>query len=143
MHACCYRVVGALIWQGDRLLMFERNTPPKGIACPAGHMDTALSPYAAMCKEVYEEVGLTVTSAKLLLHPIHLLPPCRRQQAAQENYGHLWFVYQAEVEDYEVKHSEREAKNPQWYTVEEIRELARAGRLEADWVSIFTKLFLL
>lgn len=64
---CDHASVGVLISSPDGLLVFERATPPAGIAPVAGHLDRHGGPEAAAHAEVTEEVGLTVTHLHLLL----------------------------------------------------------------------------
>ena len=135
MSKCCYSVVGVLIWNDeDQLLMFERNTPPEGIACPAGHIDEHGTPEQAAINEVQEEVGLSVT----FLRPIwqgYLPYRCRRQSDNGDG-GHVWFIYSAGVENFEVEASDRETRNAQWYDIAEIAMLAQNGKLEPAWKDI-------
>jgi 8-oxo-dGTP pyrophosphatase MutT (NUDIX family) len=138
MSECCYSVVGVLIWNDeDQLLMFERNTPPEGIACPAGHIDEHGIPEQAAINEVREEVGLSVTSLRSLWQGY--LPYRCRRQGEHGDGGHAWFIYSASVEDEEIVASDRETRNVQWYSINEIGALAHGGKLEPAWKEILKK----
>lgn len=121
MKPCCNHVVGVLIHDGDgRLLMFQRNTPPVGVAPVAGHVDDHGNPEDAAVAEVREEVGLTVTRLWPLLS--RWLPNvCRRPSPA--GIGHHWTVYRADTDGH-VYADPREARHPRWYTPAEVQALA-------------------
>ena len=137
---CCYSVVGVMIWHHDKLLMFERNTPPAGIACPAGHIDEHGTHRKAALTEVQEEVGITLDTEQLHFKCAGYLPyKCRRQNPDVEG-GHTWFLYEAYVDGDQFVASERETRNAHWYTRKEVQQLARDGKLEPAWLHWLTEL---
>jgi len=137
---CCYSVVGVMVWHHNTLLMFERNTLPPGIACPAGHIDDHGTHRKAALVEVQEEVGITLDTEQLHFRAAGYLPyKCRRQNPEEEG-GHTWFVYEAQVEDAQFSASERETKNAHWYTRNEVRAYAESGKLEPAWLHWLTEL---
>ncbi|MFE3517574.1 NUDIX hydrolase [Streptomyces sp. NPDC059166] len=91
---CDHTSVGVLIPGPEGLLMFERATPPTGLAPVAGHIDQHGSPEQAARSEVAEEVGLTVTR----LHPLLTQwRPNRCRRTPTGPVGHQWWILQAEV----------------------------------------------
>ncbi|MFC3981410.1 NUDIX hydrolase [Streptosporangium jomthongense] len=114
--------VGVLITSQDRYLMFERATPPVGIAPVAGHVDDHGIPADAARAEVFEEVGLTVDSLSLVTsgwRPNR----CRRPVPAGGLPGHYWTIFQAQVSG-TLNSSAREARNARWLDRPEIQRLA-------------------
>ena len=115
---CDNRSVGVLIQRGGMWLVFERATPPAGVAPVAGHVDDHGSPEAAAVAEVSEEVGLTVVGLELLLN-VTLPNVCRRPGGDH----HEWWVYRAGVYG-DVAASERETRNPRWVAGRDLQDLA-------------------
>ncbi len=116
---CDHTSVGAIIFgpNGD-ILMFERGTPPWGIAGPAGHCDGDTYEQA-LRKEVFEEVGLQVTTATFIA-AFQIKKACRRP--FDTTPYHDWQFYIAEVAG-EIQASIRETRNVRWYSLEEIEQL--------------------
>lgn len=128
---CDRTSVGVLISSPEGLLVFERATPPAGLAPVAGHVDQHGSPEQAARNEVAEEVGLTVTHLHPLLtqwRPNH----CRR--STTEPAGHQWWIFQAQVSG-TLRPSAREVRAPRWIHPDELQHHAlrtaayAAGRL--------------
>lgn len=134
---CDHTSVGVLIEDGQgRLLMFERATPPAGIAPPAGHGDDHGDPKQAARTEVAKEVGLTVVSLTQVSggwQPNR----CRRQTEEGRTAGHHWTIYRAEVTG-GLRPSPRETRNARWLTRAQIQDLvdrtaaAARGEVPAD-----------
>ena len=116
--------VGALIEKDGKFLLIDRNLHPFGFACVAGHVDEGESPEVALEREVREECGLIVESAKLVAE----------EEVTQKNkctYGveqHKWFVFSCTVSG-DLKTNEQEVKSSGWYTPTEIKEL----KVEPVW----------
>ncbi|GLW26499.1 hypothetical protein Mame01_65410 [Microbispora amethystogenes] len=108
---CDHTSVGVLISSPAGLLMFERGTPPTGIAPVAGHIDQHGSPEQAAIAEVAEEVGLAVTHLDLLLTAWRL-NRCRRSISGEA--GHRWWIYQAQATG-PLRPSSREVRAPDGY----------------------------
>ncbi|MEU5898752.1 NUDIX hydrolase [Streptomyces venezuelae] len=117
---CDHASVGVLISSPSGLLVFERATPPAGIAPVAGHVDEHGGPEQAARAEVTEEVGLTVTHLHPLLNqwrPNH----CRRTPIGP--VGHRWWIFQAEVSG-TLRPSPREVSAPRWLRPTRLRQYA-------------------
>lgn len=124
MRACCNQVVGVIIHdRAGRLLMFQRATPPAGVAPAAGHVGEHGDPEAAAIAEVREEVGLTVTGLELLA--TRWLPDScgSRQLPGPQGFDHHWSIYRADVTGV-VAVDVREAVNPRWCTPAQVQALA-------------------
>lgn len=94
------------------LLVFERATPPAGIAPVAGHIDQHGGPEQAAHTEAAEEVGLEVTHLHLLLQQWR---PNRCRRPTKDTVGHRWWIYQAEASG-PIRPSTREVRAPDGYT---------------------------
>lgn len=124
---CDNTSVGVLISDGaGRWLVFDRNTPPAGVAPAAGHVDDHGGWEAAAVAEVREELGLNITSLREIAHGWRD-NACRRS-AGGRGTGHSWKIYLAEVTG-ELAPSQRETRNARWLTTAELQELA--GRTAA------------
>ncbi len=119
---CDNRSVGVLIRDRvGRLLMFERVTPPVGVAPPAGHVDDHGGADDAARAEVAEEVGLTVTSLRPVL--VRWQPNVCRRLPGPDGVGHTWTVYEAQAAG-AVAAAPREARRPRWLAAGEVQALA-------------------
>lgn len=107
---CDHTSVGVLISSPAGLLVFERATPPAGIAPVAGHIDTHCSPEQAAIAEVTEEVGLTVTRLHMLHHGWRA-NRCRR--ATNGAAGHQWTLFEAQTSG-QLQPSPREVRAPRF-----------------------------
>lgn len=127
-RVCDHTSVGVLIAEARGLLLFERATPPVGIAPVAGHVDDHGDAEQAARNEVREELGLTVTSVHLLIEqwrPNH----CRRTSA--DPAGHQWSVFQARFSG-ELRPSAREVRAPRWVPMDQVQQLAMRTAALAD-----------
>jgi|SRR3989338_5794792 len=122
--------VGALIKKDNKYLLIDRNVPPYGFGCPAGHIDGDEATEKAIRREVTEETGLTVESLKLAANGEVEENVCSKGVTV-----HFWYIFDCKVSG-ELKMNEREAKSIGWYTREEIKRL----KLEPAWVYWFNKL---
>ncbi|MFF9157628.1 NUDIX hydrolase [Streptomyces sp. NPDC014846] len=125
---CDHTSVGVLISSRRALLVFDRATPPAGVAPVAGHVSHHGGPYQAARAEVSEEVGLTVTHLHLLLNqwrPNH----CRRTPTGP--VGHRWWIFQAEVSG-SLRPSPREVRDPRWVHPDQLHEHALRTASYAD-----------
>lgn len=126
-----------LIWKNDKLLLIERKLFPFGFAPPAGHVDDKGSFENAAREEVQEEVGLTSLKIKLIAEG-KKENPCRRKGGT----WHYWKIYEVETTG-EIKRSEDETKQVNWFSQNQIRKLANrtneylAGKIsEEDWQNL-------
>lgn len=119
---CDHRVVGVLITNPDHeYLMFTRNTPPAGIAPPAGHVDDHGTPVDAAIAETREEVGLTVTNLHLVMNGY--LPNACRRDPGDQDHGHWWEIFAAETTG-TLNPNPREARDPSWVSPGDVAHLA-------------------
>ncbi len=124
---------GAVIRKGDKLLLIDRVKPPFGLAGPAGHIDEGETPEAAVRREVEEETGLEVASAKLLFDEFVEWNECSKGTT-----GHHWYVYECQTKG-EIKLADAEASAFDWFNVEDLRDV----ELESVWEYWFEKMELL
>lgn len=98
MKACDNASAGVLITDPQgRYLVFERPTPPWGLAPVAGHVFDEHDNYEhAAIQETLEEVGLTIA----FLNPAieGWLPNACRRGPGPEGTGHFWRIYTAAVD---------------------------------------------
>ncbi|MFE9367831.1 NUDIX hydrolase [Streptomyces sp. NPDC006978] len=134
---CDHESVGVLISSPSGLLVFERATPPAGIAPVAGHVDQHGGPEQAARAEVTEEVGLTVTHPHLLLDQWR---PNRCRRLPNGPVGHHWWIFEVEVSG-SLRPSAREVRAPRWIRPDQLQQHAlrtaayangRLGREEFD-----------
>ncbi|MEU6230537.1 NUDIX hydrolase [Streptomyces sp. NPDC047042] len=119
---CCdHTSVGVLISSPAGLLVFERATPPAGIAPVAGHVDQHGSPEQAAHAETAEEVGLAVTHLHLLLT---MWRPNRCRRPAVDRVGHNWWIYQAQASG-PIRPSAREVRAPRWIHPDKLQQHAQ------------------
>jgi ADP-ribose pyrophosphatase YjhB (NUDIX family) len=127
--------VGVLVWRDEKLLLIERARGAVGFALPAGHVDDDSSYEESAKRELQEEVGLIAQKLTLVAEG-RKENSCRRQDGT----WHYWKLYQAETVG-EVERSIDETKQANWYTKEEIKELAyrtqmymKGGISNEEWV---------
>jgi 8-oxo-dGTP pyrophosphatase MutT (NUDIX family) len=82
--------VGAIIKneKGEYLVQY-RLREPVGLAMPAGHIDDGESPEEALGRELLEETGIGMESAKLVFHGYIENNPC-----GSGHTGHDWWAYE-------------------------------------------------
>ncbi|MBU1104602.1 NUDIX domain-containing protein [Candidatus Parcubacteria bacterium] len=116
---CDNKSVGMLVRRDERVLLIERGKPPFGFAPPAGHVDDKGSFENAAREEIEEEVGLSPTELKLVVEG-KKNNPCRREGGS----WHYWKIYEVDTEG-EIKRSKDETKQAGWFTLDQIKSLAR------------------
>jgi ADP-ribose pyrophosphatase YjhB (NUDIX family) len=110
--------VGGVIERNGRYLLFNRRKYPFQYTLPAGHWNwQEADPQDALVREVYEETGLRVITAKLLYQEDVLGDTCRRGSDI-----HYWHLYRCICEG-EPRTDEDEGDFISWYTPEQIRQL--------------------
>lgn len=118
---CDNASVGVLIFDGrNRLLVFDRATPPWGVAPPAGHVDEHGETWQAAQAEVAEEVGLHAFDLRLAGRGWRD-NRCRRRPGPTGD-GHQWWIYRARVVG-TLTPSVRETRNARWLTAQELQAL--------------------
>jgi ADP-ribose pyrophosphatase YjhB (NUDIX family) len=116
---CDHTSVGMLVWNNGKLLLIERMKFPFGFAMPAGHVDGDATFEIAARRELGEEVGLNALEIEHVLD-IRKDNPCRREDGT----WHHWKLYRVEVSG-ELSRSLEETKQAKWFTVDEIKSLAK------------------
>jgi 8-oxo-dGTP pyrophosphatase MutT (NUDIX family) len=132
---CCGTSVGVLIRDGaGRLLMITRGWHPVGVAPVAGHVADAHDDAAgAVVAEVSEEVGLSVTSHRIVWEG--WLPNLCASPPAFPVPGHRWSVAVATVSG-ELSPDPVETRGASWYDDGQVEELAaRTLRWGRGWVT--------
>lgn len=123
-RVCDHTSVGILAFdQEGRLLLIDRKKGAPGLAPPAGHVDDHGTPEDAARAELFEEVGLTAISLRLLKEG-RKENPCRREGGS----WHYWRVYSAHARG-EIRVSLDETKGHYWITSEECERLVKADTL--------------
>lgn len=125
---CDHAAVGVLISSPAGLLVFERARPPAGIAPVAGHVDQHGGPEQAARDEVGEEVGLAVTSLRLLTTAWR---PNRCRRPTSDRVGHHWSIYRAEAFG-EIRPSAKEVRAPRWLLPEQLQQYAHRTAAYAE-----------
>lgn len=135
-NPCPRKSVGAVIknGQGDYLCLYRLKFP-KGLAFVAGHLDYTNQPkgvlelpFLGLKREVFEESGLTVIEARLVLQQT-FSNPC-----SGGFDGHEWFVY--EVTDYRGTHQLQEPDKHawvRWLNREAIQEFIQRNDCDPAW----------
>jgi len=118
---CSNKSAGTIVKENGKILLIERKNIPYGFACPAGHVDRGEDFETCAKRELFEETGLKAIKTRLLAEG--------RQEGICKRGGtfHSWKVYEAEVQG-EIKPSEREIKQVDWYPIDKIREFAGRTR---------------
>lgn len=127
---CSEKSAGTIIRKNRRILLIDRAFFPLGWACPAGHVKKGESAKGAASRETKEEVGLRVTSAKLLLSKKRISNKC-----VKSSKFHDWNVFECRVAG-RVRLNKGEAKGSGWFFPEEIVKL----KLEPIWEKWFKEL---
>ena len=116
------------------LLVFERASPPAGIAPVAGHLDQHGGPEQAARAEVAEEVGLTVIWLRLMATAWR---PNRCRRPSNDRVGHHWWIFRAQASG-ELRPSAREVRAPRWLHPDQLQQYAHrtaayaAGQLDQE-----------
>ena len=118
MSKCDHKSVGMLVWKEGKLLLIERMQFPVGFAVPAGHVDGDATFEESAKRELGEEVGLVATDLKLVAEG-RKENQCKREDGS----WHYWKLYSVEATG-ELKRSESETKRADFYSIEEIKQLA-------------------
>jgi 8-oxo-dGTP pyrophosphatase MutT (NUDIX family) len=138
---CDNKSVGIIVRNPDgAIALLKRARFPFGYAPVAGHVDDHGSPAQAAVDETIEEIGLTITTEDL--HPTEIAATrfnnhCRRRGGT----FHDWWVFTVDHYGGYITPSAEETEGADWYTVEEIQQLAdrtvqyQAQMIEQqDWI---------
>ena len=121
---------GAIIERDGKYLLINRAVPPLGFAGVAGHIDEGEDGRQAIMREIREEVGLEMNSAKILFEEELDWNWCSKGVGS-----HYWYIFECGVSG-EVKRNRREVKSIDWYLKDKIKTL----KLEPVWEYWFKKL---
>lgn len=106
------------------------------IEIPAGGVEPYENVYEAICREVKEETGLTITkfinnfqseiSENRIHDKNHVFSPFICQQSLKTNGGLPWvgFVFRCEVTG-EINIQKKEAKDPRWISIDELKKILK------------------
>ncbi|WP_405123255.1 NUDIX hydrolase [Pseudomonas sp. M20] len=96
---------GLIIEKDDKLLLIKKADPfyKEKYSIVAGHVNRHETPVEAIKREVYEELGLTLSNPRLITPAFELNDACRHNADR-----HLWFVFKADLPDgdYQLDSSE-------------------------------------
>jgi ADP-ribose pyrophosphatase YjhB (NUDIX family) len=126
---------GALVRRDGKTLLFKRTRFPLGWTIPAGHVEEGADPEAEMRREVREETGLVVATARRVWPDAPAIADACRRGADR----HRWHLYDVEVEAGGVRLNE-EGSEHAWQTDAQIGALGAAGLLVAPVRAIFLRL---
>ena len=127
--------VGAVIQNDeDKYLLIERRNPPFGFAGIAGHIDEGESRIDALLREIFEESGLRVSIYELIFEEEIRNNTCKRGVNI-----HIWHLYECCCSG-RLRIEKVGAKSIDWYSKEEIQQMANNGKLEPVWKYWFKKL---
>jgi len=123
---------GVIVECNGKYLMLDRENPPPGFACPAGHVDEDEEPKVAAIREVFEETGIKLEDIEFI---------CEEEIDSFEisqcqNLPHYWYLYKVSVASEDFVLNKEEEKSLAWYTIDEIKKL----NLEEVWEYLFEKL---
>jgi len=113
--------VGALIYEGDRILMVQRGKPPlEGLwSLPGGLVETGESLADAVRREVREETGLEVRPLGVL----EIFERIMRDAQGAAEYHYVLIDYVCTVEGGE-RHAGDDACRAEWVRRRELKKLA-------------------
>jgi len=98
-----HQVVKAVIKNPKgQILFIERRTYPFGISIPAGHIEKNETPRQALKREVFEETGLRVKHANLILKTLNMKNSCRAGVDLHDWYAYECTVEGTPIENYEI-----------------------------------------
>lgn len=76
MRRICKRVAAGIVFEGDRFLIAKKNSGLKQWEFPGGKIEPGETPEAALKRELYEELGMTVDVGALYATSRVALPDC-------------------------------------------------------------------
>lgn len=106
--------VAALIIKDNKILLTERRTYPFGLEIPVGHLEYNETLEQALERELYEEVGLKVSSSTLLAQMEQPVSHCRYGSDIEE-----WAVFLVEYQGSDFV-SNHEIEAIAWFPVNKI-----------------------
>ena len=116
--------VAALIKDGNKYLLIDRARLPYGFACVAGHIDENETFQKALEREVLEEIGVEVTTSRLVFQG-----ELEKNTCGKGANVHHWFVFKVNYKG-ELKIDTKEVKSIGWYTKKEIKNLNKPNAFD-------------
>ncbi len=112
--------VGAIIFQGDRILMAQRGKPPLlgWWSLPGGALETGEALADAVAREVLEETGLVVKPLRVF----EIFERILRDEAGVPEYHYVLIDYVCEVVSGELRAGD-DVCRVEWKRLEELRDL--------------------
>lgn len=107
-------VAAALIIRDNKILLTQRRTYPFGLEVPVGHLEHDETIEETLRREIYEEVGLRVTSATLMMQAEQPESHCRYGAAIEE-----WAVFLVDVEGYDFV-ANNEIESAVWLSLDNL-----------------------
>jgi 8-oxo-dGTP diphosphatase len=113
--------VGALIFDGDRILMAQRGKPPlEGLwSLPGGLVETGESLKDAVCREVREETGLEIRPLGVL----EIFERIMRDSEGAPEYHYVLIDYVCSVSGGELCAGD-DACRAEWFRRRDLKQLA-------------------
>jgi 8-oxo-dGTP pyrophosphatase MutT (NUDIX family) len=104
--------VGALIKNGEKILVIERRVWPYKYGLPAGHVDEHEDGDHAIVREMQEELGVSLDDFEVIAHEPQLVgDKCRKGADV-----HDWALYRCQADVGAVQNRSDEAKRLLWVT---------------------------
>ncbi len=109
--------IGAIIQKRNRILIIFPHNFPFEYKFPSGHIKKGETPRKALYREVKEETGLNVVSAKLLFHEILDWDSCSRGVDIHE-----WYLFKVKVKG-RIDKFNKEVIRFKWFLPKKIKNL--------------------
>lgn len=112
--------VGALLFEGTRVLLVERGRPPL-VGCwslPGGAVETGERLEAALVREVFEETGLEVTTDAIATVFERIIP----DSSGGCEYHYVLIDFYCTIQGGELRPGD-DSKSVQWFDIDSLSDL--------------------